>query len=54
MGQTSGEKWTAAADLQPTLPKSDKLLGMVFKTPVMRVRVQNEMAGVPAWRVVCL
>jgi hypothetical protein len=26
---------------------------MVFKTPAMRVRVQNGMAGVPAWRGVC-
>ena len=27
MGQKDGEKWTAAVDLQPTLPKSDRLLG---------------------------
>ena len=27
IGQKDGEKWTAAADLQPTLPKSDRLLG---------------------------
>ena len=27
MGQERGEKWTAAAKLQPTLPKSDRLLG---------------------------
>ena len=26
MGQEGGEKWTAAADLQPTPPKSDRLL----------------------------
>ncbi len=26
MGQEAGEKWTAAANLQPTLPKSDSLL----------------------------
>ena len=25
MGQKTGEKWTAAADLQPTPPKSDRL-----------------------------
>ena len=25
MGQKDGEKWTAAADLQPTIPKSDRL-----------------------------
>ena len=28
MGQKKyGEKWTAAVDLQPTIPKSDRLLG---------------------------
>ena len=27
MGQKDGEKWTAAADLQPTISKSDRLLG---------------------------
>ena len=26
MGQKAGEKWTAAAKLQPTIPKSDRLL----------------------------
>ena len=26
MGQKDGEKWTAAVDFQPTLPKSDRLL----------------------------
>ena len=34
MGQETGEKWTAAADLQPTLPKSDRLLG---QTPSLAV-----------------
>ena len=28
MGQKDGEKWTAAVDLQPTIPKSDRLLGL--------------------------
>ncbi len=27
MGQKDGEKWTAAVDLQPTIPKFDRLLG---------------------------
>jgi len=27
MGQKDGEKWTAAANLQPTISKSDRLLG---------------------------
>ena len=26
MGQETGEKWAAAAHLQPTIPKSDRLL----------------------------
>jgi hypothetical protein len=26
MGQKDGEKWTAAVNLQPTIPKSDMLL----------------------------
>ena len=26
MGQENGEEWTAAVDLQPTIPKSDRLL----------------------------
>jgi hypothetical protein len=30
MGQKDGEKWTAAVDLQPALPKSDSLLALVF------------------------
>jgi len=29
MGQKDGEKWTAAVDSQPTLPKPDRLLGLV-------------------------
>ena len=29
MGQKDGEKWTAAVDLQPTIPKSDRLLDSV-------------------------
>ena len=28
MGQKDGEKWTAAVDLQPTIPKSDRLLAL--------------------------
>jgi ribosomal protein S18 acetylase RimI-like enzyme len=30
MGQEDGEKWTAAADLQPAIPKSDSLLGFAL------------------------
>ena len=32
MGQKDGEKWGAAADLQPTTPKSDRLLGVTGAT----------------------
>ena len=31
MGQKDGEKWTAAVDLQPTIPKSDRLLWRLLK-----------------------
>ena len=30
MGQKDGEKWTAAAALQPTNSKSDRLLGCIL------------------------
>ncbi len=30
MGQKDGEKWTAAVDLQPTIPKSDRLLAFAM------------------------
>ena len=31
MGQEGGEKWTAVADLQPTIRKSDRLLGVALQ-----------------------
>ncbi|EJE48354.1 hypothetical protein PMI14_07217, partial [Acidovorax sp. CF316] len=31
MEQKNGEKWTAAADLQPTISKSDRLLATVWR-----------------------
>ena len=34
MGQKDGENWTAAADLQPTFPKTDRLLGKRIKCPL--------------------
>ena len=38
MGQKDGEKWTAAVDLQPTIPKSDRLLDMQDQsTPIAAV-----------------
>ncbi len=36
MGQKAGEKWTVADNLQPTLPKSDRLLGAQFRAAVER------------------
>ncbi len=33
MGQKDGEKWTAAVDSQPALPKSDRLLGAPARSP---------------------
>jgi len=30
MGQKDGEKWAAAVDLQPAIPKPDRLLGAAF------------------------
>ena len=32
MGQKDGEKWTAAVDLQPTIPKSDRFLAPAMVT----------------------
>ena len=41
MGQKDGEKWTAAADLQPTISKSDSLLDMGQHL------IRRERLGVP-------
>jgi len=32
MGQKDGEKWTAAVESQPTLPKPDRLLDQTLHT----------------------
>ena len=40
MGQKDGKKWTAAVDLQPTIPKSDRLLGWV-KSQAATVVISN-------------
>ena len=37
MGQKDGEKWTAAVDLQPTLPKSDSLLVTEISVVVTKI-----------------
>jgi hypothetical protein len=31
IGQKDGEKWAAAVDLQPTIPKSGRLLGALLR-----------------------
>ena len=43
MGQKDGEKWTAAVDLQPTSPKSDRLLGDDF-TEMVRQGLRRVLA----------
>ncbi len=45
MGQKDGEKWTAAVDLQPTLPKSDRLLAVAHPcvTPSARHPLEGAM-----------
>ena len=37
MGQEADEKWTAAVNLQPTLPKPDRLLGLAAPLPLWPV-----------------
>ncbi|WP_372826389.1 response regulator [Polaromonas sp.] len=44
MGQKDGEKWTAAVDLQPTIPKSDRLLAAEALVPAAR-HVSPSVAG---------
>ena len=53
MGQKDGEKWTAAVDSQPTLPKPDRLLGLggaaagLWETAAMRSQATSDvLAGV--------
>ena len=42
MGQKYGEKWTAAVDLQPTIPKSDRLPGKGFAFVARQQRISTE------------
>ena len=39
MGQKDGEKWTAAVDLQPTIPKSNRLLDSGIDAPQTLLRI---------------
>ena len=41
MGQKAGEKWTAEAVSQPTIPKSDRLLGLADDPLVERLVTMN-------------
>ena len=41
MGQKAGEKWTAAVNLQPTIPKSDRLLDAAAQ-PLLELREMAE------------
>ena len=45
MGQKYGEKWTAAVDLQPTIPKSDRLLELSRNRPAVR----TGLGGFRSW-----
>ena len=45
MGQKHGEKWVAAADLQPTTPKSDRLLAAFLPGVDPDKCSQSSMAG---------
>jgi SulP family sulfate permease len=49
MGQKDGEKWTAAADLQPTISKSDRLLGAKRSHSLGYGEHLQQRAGV-SWR----
>ncbi|MGE4377615.1 MAG: PdxA family protein [Burkholderiaceae bacterium] len=42
MGQEDGKKWTAAAHSQPTIPKSDRLLGVAPQELPVRMMLANE------------
>ena len=44
MGQKSGKKWTAAAASQPTIPKSDRLLGMELRARALLVLTEPDPA----------
>ena len=49
MGQEADEKWTAAVNLQPTLPKSDRLLD---SAPIQKNAMVNSTSSSRSFRVV--
>jgi len=46
MGQKDGEKWTAAVDSQPTLPKPDRLLAPLSPSPAARRWCSGLLGGI--------
>jgi 16S rRNA (guanine(527)-N(7))-methyltransferase GidB len=48
MGQEDGKKWAAAAHSQPTIPKSDRLLGSVWLA-MKGKHPADEIAALPPW-----
>ena len=52
MGQKDGERWTAAVDLQPTIPKSDRLLKRPAQDAAgeaqVFLEVEDDGPGIPA------
>ncbi len=45
MGQKDGKKWTAAADLQPTISKSDSLLAIFGRIASLQIACLAELNG---------
>jgi len=57
MGQEADEEWTAAANLQPTLPKPDRLLGppgRLAAYPAFSVSLKKGKPPIPAVSIRCL
>ena len=55
MGQKDGEKWTAAANLQPTIPKPDRLPGLRLKlSHAQRDVLADDASGDCLDAVLCL
>ena len=44
-GQEGGEKWTAAVDLQPTIPKSHRLLGVTLEADIIKQKLPENNGG---------
>jgi len=44
-GQEGGEKWTAAVDLQPTIPRSHRLLGVTLEADIIKQKLPENNGG---------